>query len=165
MQTLTVVNWPIADLRARSEQQRRSDEAVNKVARLIEKHGFQIPVLLSAEGEVTSGEVRVRAAEKLGLTSVPAIVAEGWTLSQFEAFERFVKRTGVWASWDLEKLREELIEARADDFDCDWVDFEDRWMAELISDFFGGNEAEGQADSKPVSAPKRKVKSVRKAVR
>lgn len=165
MQTLTVVSWPIADLRARTKQQRRSNAPALRVAGLIEKHGFQIPVLLSADGEVISGEVRVLAAEQLGFTEVPAIVAEGWTISQLEAFDRLAKKSESWASWNFEEVREELIEARADDFDFDWVDFEDQWMAALIDDFFGTPATEEEAACNLAPAPKRKVKKSRKAVR
>ena len=50
METLTVVDWPIANLRACTKQ-RKSDEAVVRVVRLIEKHGFEVPVLIDKSAE------------------------------------------------------------------------------------------------------------------
>src|SRR3954454_10489311 len=101
MQTLTVVDWPIADLRASSKQQRRSDEAVVRVVRLIEKHGFRIPVLIEADGEVIGGELRLRAAQQLGRKTVPAIVAGGWTFRQMQAtkHEQIRVLSGQLGTW------------------------------------------------------------------
>src|SRR3954468_4118332 len=135
MQTLTVVDWPIADLRASSKQQRRSDEAVVRVVRLIEAHGFQVPVLIEADGEVIGGELRLRAAQQLGLKTVPAIVAGGWTLRQMQAYELRAKKSSEWATWNWEEVKEELIESRADDFGWESIDFGDKWIDDLINDF------------------------------
>jgi site-specific DNA-methyltransferase (adenine-specific) len=159
MQTLTVVDWPIADLRASSKQQRRSDEAVVRVVRLIEKHGFRIPVLIEADGEVIGGELRLRAAQQLGRKTVPAIVAGGWTFRQMQAYETRANKSSEWATWDMEEVKEELIDSRADDFGWDFVDFGDKWVDELISDFFALEE---QTEASGSAKPKRKT---RKAVR
>jgi hypothetical protein len=159
MQTLRVVDWLVADLRASSKQQRRSDEAVVRVARLIEKHGFKIPVLIEADGEIIGGELRLRAAQQLGWKTVPAIVAGGWTFRQIQAYETRAKKTSEWATWDMEEVREELIDSRADDFGWDFVDFGDKWVEELINDFFA---LEQEAEESGSAKPKRKT---RKAVK
>jgi len=154
-----VVDWSVADLRACTKQQRRSDEAVVRVARLIEKHGFMVPVLIEADGEIIGGELRLRAAKKLGKKTVPAVVAGGWTLRQIQAYENRAKKSTAWAAWDWEDVKEELIECRADDFGWDFADFGDKWAEELINDFYA-LEGEDKADSS--APPKRKS---RKAVR
>ena len=136
METLTLVDWPVADLRASSKQQRRSNEAVIRVVRLIEQHGFRVPLLIEADGEVIGGELRLRAAQQLGREAVPAIVAGGWTLRQIQAYESRASMSSEWAKWDWEDVREELIESRADDFGWDSVDFVEKWRDELINDFF-----------------------------
>ena len=158
MQTLTVVDWSIADLRACSKQQRRSDEAVVRVVRLIQKHGFRVPVLIEADGEVIGGELRLRAAQQLGWKAVPAIVAGGWTLRQIQAYESRARKSSEWATWDWENVKEELIDSRADDFGWESVDFSDKWVDDLINDFF----ALEQDDTGGSVKPKRKG---RKAVR
>ncbi len=158
METLTVVDWPIANLRA-SSKQRRNDEAVVRVVRLIEKHGFRVPVLIEADGEVIGGELRLRAAQQLGRNTVPAIVAGGWTLRQIQAFEARANKSSEWAGWDWEDIKEELIESRADDFGWESVDFGDKWVDDLLNDFFA---LEQDSDNSSSAEPKRKA---RKGVR
>ncbi len=158
METLMVVDWPVANLRACSKQ-RKSDEAVVRVVRLIEKHGFRAPVLIEADGEVIGGELRLRAAQQLGMKTVPAIVAGGWTLRQLQAFESRAEKAAEWAAWDWEDIKEELIESRADDFGWESVDFGDKWIDDLINDFSGLEE---DMESSTPAKPERKA---RKAVR
>jgi site-specific DNA-methyltransferase (adenine-specific) len=154
METLMVVDWPIADLRACSKQQ-KNDEAVVRVVRLIEKHGFRVPVLIEADGEVIGGELRLRAAQQLGRKTVPAIVAGGWTFRQIQAFEARAKKNSEWAGWDWEDVKEELIESRADDFGWESVDFGDNWVDDLINDFFA---LEQGSDENSSVKPRRKAR-------
>src|SRR3954463_3844356 len=156
MDNLRVVDWPIAELPACKKQQ-RSDEAVVRVARLIEKHGFRAPVLIEADGEIIGGELRLRAAQQLGLGTVPVIVAGGWTLRQIQAFESRAQKSSEWAAWDWEDVKEELIESRADDFGWESIDFGGKWIDDLINDF----KAVEQDDADKVAAkPKRKGRKV-----
>jgi ParB-like chromosome segregation protein Spo0J len=152
MQTLTVVDWPIAKLLACTKQ-RKNDEAVVRVVRLIEAHGFQVPVLIEADGEVIGGELRLRAAQQLGLKTVPAIVAGGWTLRQMQAYESRAKKSSEWATWNWEVIKEELIESRADDFGWESIDFGDKWIDDLINDFTALEEEDAASDS---AKPERK---------
>ncbi|MFL6417009.1 MAG: ParB N-terminal domain-containing protein [Bryobacteraceae bacterium] len=158
MDTLRVVDWRIADLQTCKKQQ-RSDEAVVRVARLIEKHGFRAPVLIEADGEIIGGELRLRAAQQLGLETVPVIVAGGWTLRQIQAFEARAQKSSEWATWDWEDVKQELIESRADDFGWESIDFGDKWMDDLINDF---KAVEQNETDKIAAKPRRKS---RKAVR
>ena len=160
MQTLTVVDWPIANLRACTQQQRKSGEAVVRVVRLIEAHGFRVPVLVEADGEIIGGELRLRAAQQLGLETVPVIVAGAWTLRQIKAYEARAGKSSEWAAWDWEDVEQEWIETRADDFGWESVDFGEKWKDDLINDFF----ALEQDDEASAPAPKLKRKG-RKAVR
>jgi ParB-like chromosome segregation protein Spo0J len=159
METLTVVDWPIANLRACTKQ-RKNDEAVVRVVRLIQKHGFRVPVLIEADGEVIGGELRLRAAQQLGLDTVPVMVAGGWTLRQIQAYESRAGKSSEWARWDWEDVKEEWIETRADDFGWESIDFGEKWKDDLINDFF----ALEQDDQVTASAPTPKRKG-RKAVR
>ena len=159
METLLVVDWPIANLRACSKQ-RKSDEAVVRVVRLIEKHGFKVPVLIEADGEIIGGELRLRAAQQLGLKTVPVIVAGGWTLRQIQAYETRAGKSSEWAAWDWEDVEEEWIESRADDFGWESIDFGETWKDDLIRDFFAL-----QQDDEAVTPAAKPKRNSRKAVR
>jgi ParB-like chromosome segregation protein Spo0J len=159
MQTLTVVDWPIANLRTCTKQ-RKSDEAVVRVVRLIEKHGFQVPVLIEADGEIIGGELRLRAAQQLGLKTLPVIVAGGWTLRQIQAYETRAGKSSEWVAWDWEDVEEEWIESRADDFGWESIDFGETWKDDLIRDFFAL-----QQDNEAVTPTAKAKRKSRKAVR
>jgi hypothetical protein len=155
METLTVVDWLITNLRACTKQ-RKNDEAVVRVVRLIEAHGLQVPVLIEADGEVIGGELRLRAAQQLGLKTVPAIVAGGWTLRQMQAYEERATKSSAWAKWDWEDVKEELIESRADDFGWESIDFEDKWIDDLINDFDALEEEDSVSGSAKAKRKSRK---------
>src|ERR1700682_789272 len=47
---------------------------IKQIARSIERFGFTNPILVSNDREVIAGHGRLRAAQQLGLTSVPIVV-------------------------------------------------------------------------------------------
>lgn len=68
-------------IRANSEQPRKSfdEEKINNLAQSISEHGIIQPLVLNKEGEfyfIIAGERRWRAAKKLGLKEVPAVVMD-----------------------------------------------------------------------------------------
>src|SRR5690242_5531246 len=73
-----VDSWAIEDLRPPSRQVRRHEERqVAKLAAIIDRFGFLVPLLVTPDGELITGTARVEAARKLGWKSVPAICVEG----------------------------------------------------------------------------------------
>lgn len=56
-----------------------SDDAVEKVANSIKEFGFKVPCVIDGNGTIVTGHTRVKAAEKLGMTEVPCIVADDLT--------------------------------------------------------------------------------------
>lgn len=68
-------------IKANSEQPRKSfdEEKINNLAQSISEHGIIQPLVLNREGEfyfIVAGERRWRAAKKLGLKEVPAVVMD-----------------------------------------------------------------------------------------
>ena len=56
-----------------------SETDVDKIAASIRKWGWTNPVLVDEHGVVIAGHLRVAAAARLGLKSLPVIVARGWS--------------------------------------------------------------------------------------
>ena len=56
----------------------------------IEAYGFKIPLLVSEHSEIIDGDLRLKAAKKLGFTEVPVIVCDDWSLEQIRAFRLIV---------------------------------------------------------------------------
>lgn len=87
-----------------------SPEHVAQIAASIKEFGFTIPVLVDERGELIAGHGRVLAAKKLGMRTVPVLVATDWSDSQKRAYRIADNRLTETGSWDELILREELAE-------------------------------------------------------
>lgn len=87
---------------------RKNDSAVDKVANSIREFGFKVPIVVDSENVIVAGHTRLKAAEQLGLKTVPVIVADDLTEDQIKAFRLADNKTGEIAGWDFTRLEEEL---------------------------------------------------------
>jgi ParB-like chromosome segregation protein Spo0J len=83
----------------------------------IREFRFRVPVLARSSGEVIDGHLRLKAAEKLGMTEVPVILCDDWSDAQVKAFRLLVNRSVNWADWDVELLSLEMLDLQGLDFD------------------------------------------------
>ena len=93
---------------------RRNDEAVDAVANSIKEYGFKQPIVVSKDGTIIAGHTRYKAATKLGLETVPCIIADDLTKEQEKQYRLVDNKTNENSYWDLEKLDEELAELNFD---------------------------------------------------
>ena len=105
---MDVKNFPLSELRPYERNPRRNDRAVDAVAKSIEQFGFKIPIVIDADKVIIAGHTRYKAAKKLRLESIPCVVAEDLTPEQVKAFRLVDNKTAELATWDFEKLGEEL---------------------------------------------------------
>lgn len=103
---------------------RNNDEAVNAVASSIKNFGFKVPIVVDSNNEIINGHTRLKAAKKLGLETVPVIVADDLTPEQVKAFRLADNKVGEIATWDEELLAIELEELKNLDFDMSEFEFE-----------------------------------------
>lgn len=108
---------------------RLNDNAVDAVAASIKEFGFKVPIVIDGENVIINGHTRLKAARKLGLTQVPAIVADDLTPEQVKAFRLADNKTGEIAQWDIEKLEIELD--GIDDIDMGEFGFDDMQIDSL----------------------------------
>ena len=100
---------------------RNNDEAVNAVASSIKNFGFKVPIVVDSNNEIINGHTRLKAAKKLGLETVPVIVADDLTPEQIKAFRLADNKVGEIATWDENALALELENL---DFDMSEFEFE-----------------------------------------
>ena len=141
---LTVEHWPIARLLPYARNPRVNDHAVDQMAAVIAEFGFRIPVVAKSTGELVDGHLRLKAAHKLGLTTVPVALADDLTDAQIKAFRLLANRSATWASWDDALLRLELDELKLSDFDLALTGFSDEEINALLADL---DEPEGEGGS------------------
>lgn len=96
------------DLTPYENNPRVNDGAVEAVAASIKEFGFKVPIVVDSNGVIVAGHTRLKAAKKLGLDSVPVIVADDLTPSQVKAFRLADNKTGELAQWDMAKLNIEI---------------------------------------------------------
>lgn len=128
MKTLDIA---INDVVPYENNPRHNDNAVDAVARSIEEFGFQQPLVLDKDKVIVVGHTRFKAAQKLGLKTVPCVIADNLTEEQVKAYRLADNKVGELATWDHDALNIELgdiLEIDMSDFgfvppvEIDWDD-------------------------------------------
>lgn len=102
------VNKKLSEIKPYKKNPRDNEEAVGPVAESIKEFGFKVPIVIDKNGEIVNGHTRYKAAKKLGLETVPVIVADDLSDEQIKAFRLADNKVGEIAVWDLDLLNEEL---------------------------------------------------------
>ena len=138
---LQLQQWPVSRLIEYARNPRRNDQVVERMCSAIREFGFRIPIVAKSDGTVVDGHLRLKAARRLGLETVPVALADDLSEAQIKAFRLLANRSASWAEWDEELLRLELADLRAEDFDLDLTGFDldeiDRLLAEPETDGAG----------------------------
>jgi ParB-like nuclease family protein len=101
----TVHYLPVGDVRESPTNPRKiPDRAVELVAQSITRFGWKQPLVVDRDGNLIVGHTRHRAARSLGLSTVPAIVADDLTPAEVDAYRIADNRSHDFTSWDLPAL-------------------------------------------------------------
>jgi len=120
-----IERWPIERLIPYANNARVHSEAdLDKIAAAISRWGWTMPVLVDEEGVLIVGHARIGAATKLGLKSIPVLVARGWSDEEKRAYRLADNQLAARASWDFDQLRDELQGLGFADFDLGLIGFE-----------------------------------------
>ena len=98
------------------------NEAIEKVANSIREFGVKQPLVLDKDYVIVVGHTRFAACEKLGMGTVPCIIAKDLTDEQIRAYRLADNKTNEFSSWDYDVLDFELGELA--DFDMEQFGFE-----------------------------------------
>jgi DNA modification methylase len=121
---LQIENWPLDRLIPYAKNPRRNDEVVDRMVGAIREFGFRIPIVAKSDGLVVDGHLRLKAARRLNLETVPVVLADDLTEAQIKAFRLLANQSTNWAEWDEELLKVELEELRSLDFDLEMTGFD-----------------------------------------
>jgi DNA modification methylase len=128
-----VEKWKISKLIPYARNARtHSDEQVGQIAASIKEWGWTTPVLVDEEGGIIAGHGRTLAAQKLGMTEVPVMVAKGWSEAKKRAYVLADNKLALNAGWDNEMLALELGELGDLGFDLDLTGFTADEIAALM---------------------------------
>lgn len=127
-----VEQWPVERLTPYVNNARRhSDEQIDKLAESIRQYGWTVPAIVDETGVLIAGHGRLLAAKKLGIATVPVIVAKGWSEEKRRAYTIADNRLGELSAWDTDILS---LNAEAH-FDGDYsIDLPDEPAIELTAE-------------------------------
>jgi len=120
---LKISKRKLSALKPYEKNPRLNDEAVPIVAESIRRFGFKVPIVIDSDGVIVAGHTRYKAAQELGLETVPCIVADDLTPEEIKAFRLADNKAAEVARWDVELLNEELLDLG--DADMELFGFED----------------------------------------
>lgn len=123
MTDLSIKILDVENIKNYENNPRHNDNAVDAVAESIKQFGFKVPIIIDKDNIIVAGHTRLKAAKKLGLKTVPCIVADDLTPEQVKAFRLADNKTNELAEWDFAKLELELSELSEMNLDFDMSDF------------------------------------------
>lgn len=146
-----IVYKKLSELHLNDRNPRINDNAVDVVAKSIEKYGFKNPLIVDTNGKIWCGNTRYKASKKLGLKEVPCIIADDLTEEQIREYALLDNKTNELADWDFELLGQELEELDLDDFELDWG------LPELVEEEKQVEEDDFDIDANIPEQPKAKL--------
>src|ERR1700693_1835418 len=123
----------LCEIKPYDKNPRVNDGAVDAGARSIREFGFRQPVVVDEQDVIIVGHTRYKAAERLGLETVPVHVATGLTPAQAKAYRIADNQTASIAEWDLELLPIELTSLKDLDFNLDLLGFGPDELAKILN--------------------------------
>jgi ParB-like nuclease domain len=140
---LHIEHLPISQLKRNARNPRRHpDKQIGMLARNIDTFGFLLPCLVEEKDRLLSGNARVLAAQRLGITEIPVVRIQHLTEVEKRAFIIADNKLAELADWDAEILRGEL-QFFADlniDFDFSAIGFETAEVDIILDTNNGGEE-------------------------
>jgi DNA modification methylase len=152
----SVARRPVAALVPYARNARtHSPEQVAQIAASIREWGWTVPVLVDEAGTIIAGHGRVLAAQTLGITEVPVMIAAGWSEAQKRAYVIADNKLALNAGWDAELLPLELGDLKGLGFDLGLTGFGELELAKLLPDGADASDPDDAPEppAEPVSRP------------
>lgn len=129
---MQIIEMKISEVKPYSNNPRKiSEEAIQRVAASIREFGFKQPIVIDSNSVIIAGHTRLKAAELLGLETVPVIRADDLTPEQVKAYRLADNKVAEATDWDMNALDKELAEIL--DIDMDEFGFD---IADIDPDAF-----------------------------
>ncbi len=139
---LAIHYYPIENLVEYERNPRKNDDVVNRMCASIREFGFRIPIVAKSDGTVVDGHLRLKAARKLGMESIPVVLSDNLSEAQTKAFRLLANQSANWAKWDDDLLKLEIQELEDLEFDLKMTGFELEKVQRFLDDIDGKEEVE-----------------------
>ncbi len=148
--------YPIENLVEYDRNPRKNDDVVNRMCASIREFGFCIPIVAKSNGTVVDGYLRLKAARKLGMESIPVVLSDNLSEAQTKAFRLLANQSANWAKWDDDLLKLEIQELEDLQFDLKMTGFELEKVQRFLDDLDGENSE--KEDFSDLAGDSKKVK-------
>jgi DNA modification methylase len=139
--TLAPLVRPLATIRADPNNvKKHGRRSLDEIARSLELHGQQKPVVVLPDGTAIAGSGTIEAARKLGWTEL-AVVTWNGSAARARAYAVSDNRSAEFADWDDVQLSKVLGEIASEGLRGDDIGFTDRELADLLGAAAGGGGA------------------------
>lgn len=137
----------IGKLHPHHKNPRHNDHAVEGIANSIKRFGFTSPIIVNKDGTILAGHTRYKAAQKIGLDTVPVVYVD---LSPVDAELLMIadNKLGEKADWNTDQLSDLLTGLKEQGEDLSVLGFEQHELDTLLEDI----DADPFGDSEPVEA-------------
>ncbi len=149
---MNIVNLKPSEIIPYVNNPRHNETAVDAVASSIRDFGFNVPIVLDKDRVIITGHTRHQAAIKLGLETVPCIIADHLTPAQAKAFRLADNRVSELATWDEELLQAELQQLSEMGIDMGDFGFTEEEL-ESLDDIAEDTPPDVDEDAEPVTQP------------
>ena len=122
---MVIKDVKITDLKEYENNPRFNKSAVDPVAASIREFGFKVPLVIDKDNVIVAGHTRLKVAKKLGLETVPCVIADDLTDEQIKAFRIADNKTAEISEWNFDKLETELAQLAEQGFNMGDYGFDD----------------------------------------
>ena len=129
---MKIQNLKLEDIHPYERNPRINEAAVDTVEKLIRTYGFINPIIVDKDHVIVAGHTRRLAAMRLGMDTVPVIVASHLTPEQARQFRIADNKSAEIAEWNLQLLRDELLAIQDDGGDLESLGFDTDELEELM---------------------------------
>ena len=116
----------------KNNAKRHTDTQIANVAESIRQFGWAQPIVVDRDYTIIIGHCRYSAAERLGLTTVPVVVAADLTDEQVRKLRNLDNKLNE-SEWDLDLLKDDILGLDFDGFDIDWG-IEEEVITDIVED-------------------------------
>lgn len=114
-QLLEIAYVPVGDIKPDPRPQRKhGDKQLAALMGSLSAFDVVRPLLVTGDLVVVDGDAILEAAKRLGIETLPVIRLEGFTPTEIRALKMALNRIAEHATWDLDVLRADFDDLRAD---------------------------------------------------